>query len=55
MEVVKVNVNRAGGAGQELERMQTSEHCLFQKQKPFKLLNEGKKIILKSKHCLLLS
>lgn len=41
---MKVNVNQAGGAGQEeLERMQSSEYCLFQMKKPFKLLNEGKK------------
>lgn len=41
----KVNVNQAGGSGHEdLERMQMSEYCLFQMQKPIKLLNEGKEL-----------
>lgn len=53
---MKVNVNQAGGAGQEeLERMQSSEYCLPQMKKPLKLLNEGKKKIKKRKYCLLLS
>lgn len=44
MEVMKVNVSQAGGAGQEeLESMQSSEYCLTRMQKPFKLLNEGGK------------
>lgn len=48
MEVMKVNVNQARGAGQEeLERMQSYEYCLLQMKKPFKLSNGRKERFLK--------